>query len=142
MQMSKPREIVDLDLLQESSWQIKPDAWHLYHGKLWRHEQTGCVLCVECERNDAHGQTLQLVDDERQRICLTHGALEEVAYSITRKVIIKIGVEEREVVQSITDALLIPADLDPEERDELLDRLISAAAESEADPDLNGPNEY
>lgn len=132
-----PKKIIDLDILPEHKWQIETEALHLYHDKLWRYEQAGCVICVECERKDAHGQTLSMADDPGQFICLTHGKLEEITYSITRMVTVKIGDVERTGVQSVSDAILIPVEMDTEERDELLDRLITAAAESEVDPDLD-----
>lgn len=140
MSVAGPKKVIDLDLLPESEWKIEPEALHLYNNKLWRHEKAGCVLCVECERNDAHGQTLSATDSPHQFICLTHGLLEEIPYCITRNVIVKIGSYERTGTQNFNDFILMPIDMDQDEREELLDRLISAAAESESAPDDSDVN--
>lgn len=140
MAITGPKKIIDLDVLPEGDWKIETGALHLYHDKLWKYEQTGCVLCAECERGDAHGQTLSSISDSKQFLCLTHGILEEVKYTITRQVTVKIGEFERTASQSIEDAVLMPVDMEQDERNEILDRLVSAATESEMDPEMDIEN--
>lgn len=134
--MSGPRKIIDLDGTPESDWKVEPQAAHLYAGKLWASEVAGCVLCVEAERHDAKGQTLRDTDDDHKFICLTHGALEEVPFSIKREFVIKIGEFEKTGVQEVNDVILIPKNLTTEEKESLYARLVDAAADVEQKEDL------
>lgn len=128
--MSGPRKIIDLDSVCEEEWKVDTSAVHLFQSQLWTHLQIGCVLCVEAERADPKGQTLQS-SDGKSRICLTHGPLVEVGYSIRRDVVIKLGHLERRGERVFSDVVLIPSQLSDAERNALLERLIDVAAEEE-----------
>lgn len=133
--MSGPRKIIDLDTTPADAWVIDAGAVHLYSNELWTHLPVGCVLCVEAERNDAKGQSLQSQDGSCQ-ICLTHGRLEAVPYSITKDVTIQIGGITKSGKQVFNDTLLIPSSLSPDARRELFDHLINVAEEEERAKDI------
>lgn len=134
--MSGPKKIIDLDSTPETQWKVEPNSTHIYHGKLWASEVAGCVLCVEAERNDAKGQTLRDADDEHSFMCLTHGPLEEVPFTVRRDFEIKIGDFVKSGSQAVTDVVLIPKSLSAEERQDLYSRLVDAAGEAEEQDDL------
>jgi hypothetical protein len=134
--MSGPKKIIDLDSTPEHQWRVEPQATHIYSGRLWASEVAGCVLCVEAERSDAKGQTLRDNDDEHAFVCLTHGLLEEVPFSIRRDFSITIGPFVKTGFQEVTDVILIPKNLSGEERQGLYERLVQAAADAESKDDL------
>ena len=122
--MSGPRKIVDFDGTPQDRWAIDRNAVHLYKSKLWTHITTGCALCVEADRTDVMGQTLQSSEDEHVTVCLTHGPLDEIKYSIRRDVTITIGDQSRVGHQNIDDVILVPACLQGESRDALIAKLV------------------
>ena len=134
--MSGPKKIIDLDGTPESLWKVDPKALHIHGNKLWALEVAGCVLCVEAERSDVRGQTFRSSDDEHTFMCLTHGALEEVQFSIKRDFTINIGKFQRVGHQEVKDVILIPKSLSEEERQEIFSRLVDAAASEEQKADL------
>ncbi len=133
--MSGPRKIIDLDLTPESEWEVDDKALHLYLSQLWSHVTTGCVLCVESDRTDAKGQTLRSVENETS-LCLTHGELDEVPYTITRDYLVKFGNVERRGRQEYSDMVLIPKSMPELDRINLIERLLEVAAEEESKQNL------
>lgn len=131
MTMTGPRKIIDLDGIPESKWKIEDGATHLYNQKLWTKENAGCVLCVEAEREDPRGQTLKSHDDDHVAVCLTHGPLDEVQFTVSREFKIKIGEIERNGIETINDVVWIPKSLPPDERQNLLERLADFSSQVE-----------
>ncbi len=134
--MTGPRKINDLDLTLEQDWEVDSKSTHIYQDRLWSHVTAGCVLCVEAERNDASGQTLQAQDDEHIHICLTHGQLDEVQYKITRDITITIDNISHKGTQDINDIILIPRILQGDERISLIKRLMGIVVADEAAKDV------
>ena len=134
--MSGPREIIDLDNTPEQDWKVDERARHIRGGELWELELAGCVLCVEAERSDAKGQTLRRSDDDHCFICLTHGPLDEVPFSIRRDFVVRIGNFTRTGNQEVNDVVLIPKSMSENERQDLYGRLVDAAASEEQKVDL------
>ena len=127
-----PQNIIDLDNLPESQWEIDSKAQYIYRDKLWTHQAAGCVLCAEADVSNVKAQTLRAHDEtDRSFICLTHGELEEMPFLIQRTYLIKIGNYEKTGNQELKDTLLVPKDMPETERSELFARLITAAADVE-----------
>lgn len=103
---------------------------YAWNRRLWRVEQVGCVLCVEHD-DDAH-RTLTTVDAWSQRfVCLVHGELCEVPYSMRKVFTVRVGDVTREGEETLDDSMLFPADMTLAARHALIEKLLDEAVEEE-----------
>lgn len=133
----RPLRLIDLDNIPLSEWPISVDAAYSYRGGLWLRENTGCVCC--CELEGPEHVTLCRIDDENGAehfLCMTHGELVEVPFTMNKVYTIKIGDVLREGEESLDDTMLFPAEMTLGERNALVERLLdeAAVAEHEAGP--------
>jgi hypothetical protein len=125
-----PTRVVELDGVPRARWQLADDTVYLWNGALWRKELVGCVLCIE-HTDDDHA-TLSKLDDS-MIVCLEHGALTQVAYSMKKVYTISIGAVTREGEEIVNDTMLFPAEMTLAEQNELSERLLDEAQREEDD---------
>ena len=132
--MTGPRRIIDLDDKPPAKWRVEKGANHLFKGRLWTLEPSGCILCFEHE-GAAH-ETLKREGDDGTATwhCLTHGNLDCVTYEIKRTCSVRVGTLAPREFESVDDGfLLVPASVTQEERDRICNELILEAQREEAE---------
>lgn len=126
----RPSKIVELDGVPRARWRIEADVVYLWNQRLWRKEPVGCVLCFEHD-DDVH-PTLSTLDDS-MCVCLEHGALTQIAYSMKKVYTITLGGISREGEETLNDTMLFPAEMTLAEQNALIERLLDEAQVAEAE---------
>lgn len=136
IKMKGPAKIIELDGIPSKNWKLEQNAVHLWNGKLWRKEPVGCVLCVEEEGSD-HA-TLTHTDDNgvESFVCMEHGSLDEVRYSMRKRYSIMIGDVIRDGEEEFNDTILFPRIMAGMDRNELINRLLNEAEQAQIDSDV------
>lgn len=122
----RPRDIIDLDALPEWAWSPRPDAAHLYQGRLWLLPEAGCVECA----GEETARTLRGLDDADQFVCLTHGPLTPVPFVLERRYTVTLGGVTRSGMAEEHDFLLFPASMTAAERNRLIARILDETEET------------
>lgn len=134
--LSGPRKIIELDGKPEQTWQLDSSAVHLWKGRLWKWEVVGCICCIE-EEGIPH-ETLSTVEgDETEYVCMTHGPLVKVPYTMRKDFRVTLGGITRTGFEEISDAMLFPTSMSEDEKSALINRILDEIEEDESS-DVDG----
>ena len=119
------RIMVDVDDLPRDRWPIDGSAILVLRGRRFTVEKVGCCLCVEQEGSftlchaDAAGV--------ESFLCMEHGELVAVPYSMKKVYTITIGDVVREGEELLEDSMLFTEEMTLVARNELINRLLDEA---------------
>jgi hypothetical protein len=131
LKMTGPTKIIELDGIPSKNWKLDSNAVHLWEGKLWRKEKVGCVLCVEKEGPEHSTLCHANAEGVESFHCMEHGELSAIPYNMKKVYTITIGDVVREGEEELEDVMLFPRGMDLTARNELINRLLDEAHNSE-----------
>jgi len=142
--MTGPRKIIDLN--PDETPQLKLGVAYQYRGRIWQTEKIGCVQCLDDYEQEAKAnededagerprRTLSYADEggNEHFLCMKHGPIESVNYSIVKKYEIVIGDFRREDEVRLDDIMLFPVSMVGEEREAFIMRMLDEQEEYEAE---------
>ena len=119
------KRMIDVDHLPREYWPLDESTTLVWNRMAWNIEPVGrCASCADLDRPT----TIASTDDESRSIyfCVIHGWLIEIPCRISKHIEIKLadlGVRDGYYVNA--DIVLIPANIEPEQRRSLLENLLN-----------------